>query len=501
MNMKFKGSILTAVMLFPAVMGLTGCGKQTKGPGFTFWHTFSKKSEAKLMEVAKDFENYIYETTGKQITVYLEKFGGYDGIKDKIEKNLTVGNIPNLAVAYPDHVANYMNQGKVESGDPQKYIWKLDDFITDPQIGFGKQEDLGDDPGHPNDFFEAFIEEGTKYIEEGTYSLPFMKSTEVLYYNKTLLRHYLDGYAPYLSAGKNMEAFINSLDWDQFIELCEFVRADLNKPKSQRLVPDSRLTHVLGYDSDANMFITRLYQKGIAYSSYNKSTGKGQVDFEKTISPEAFNAVRDDLIYLRDLHQRNILITKITNGGNYSSDKFKAEETLFTVGSSGGSDYNEPTGDAFETVVTKVPAINDNAKYITQGVTLTFLKNPTESDELNMERMRYAWQFAKYITNAEVNVDLCMQSNGYFPVRKSALETETWAELLEDAGSLRAKTMNAITQQVKHRYFNSSLFKGGSELRTQMGSLLGQALIASSAEYTTIEGLITTAINTAKTYF
>ena len=37
------------------------------------------------------------------------------------------------------------------------------------------------------DFVPAYIEEGQQYLEEGTYSLPFSKSTEILLYNKTLL--------------------------------------------------------------------------------------------------------------------------------------------------------------------------------------------------------------------------------------------------------------------------------------------------------------------------
>lgn len=505
MKHTFKGTLLATVMILPAVASLASCGNKVRAPGFTFWHTFAKGTEAKLKDIAHEFEDYIYESTGKRIEVVLEKFGGYDGIKEKIEKNLTVGNIPNLAVAYPDHVANYMEKGKLE-GDPGKYVWKLNDFFNDPEIGFGKQtEFIGDDPNHAMDFFQPFMEEGQQYIQEGTYSLPFMKSTEVLFYNETLLRQYLNNYEPYKQAATSITRYMDNLTWADLMNLCEFVRADLDKPEAQRTVKGTKLTHVFGYDSDANMFITRLIQQNIPYSSYDTSAKQGRVDFASNVNAEAFGQVRDDLLYLRDLYQRKILLTKLTNGGKYSSDKFKLEETLFTVGSSGGSDYNEPAGDAFVTRVTKVPAINDNCQYITQGVTLTFLKNPTETDEMNMERMRYAWQFAKYITNPECNLDFCINSNGYFPVRESALTTDTWIETMADEDALKTKAYKAVTEQVRHRYFNTALFKGSAELRTQMGSLVGQALLAQPTSSKTIEevieGLITTQIGTAMKHF
>lgn len=498
MNRTLKSTLLTVLAVLPAAISLSACTPEPDLPGCTFWYTFNKTTESKLVMMANNFEKLIEERDGVKIKVKLGKYGGYPNIKETIEKNLTVGNIPTMAVAYPDHIANYMEKGRVE-GDPGKYVWQLDEYFNDPDIGFGKQPELGETAVNTKeDFFAPFIEEGTKFIKEGTYSLPLMKSTEALYYNETLLKQYLNHYQPYQSSGKSLKRYIDSLTWDEFIALCEFVKADMDAPSAEQKVKGTKLTHVLAYDSDANLFITRLEQLGIGYSSIDYTTGKGVIDFQKENSLENFEKVRDELSYLKGLYDNKILLTKKTNDNKYSSDKFTAQETLFAVGSTGGAGNNQPKGGAFTFGVTKVPGVSGHEKYITQGVTLTFLKNPTLTDERNKENMSYAWQFAKYLTAPEHNVSLCFSSEGYFPVRKSALETDEWAELDDDAESIRTKTMKAITDNIKHSYFTSPVFKGSAELRTAVESLLAQALIEGTTD-AKIESLITAKVNEALT--
>ena len=54
--------------------------------------------------------------------------------------------------------------------------------MEDANIGFGKEGYLGDEYD-ASDFVPAYLEEGQQYIRQGTYSLPFLKSSEVMFYN------------------------------------------------------------------------------------------------------------------------------------------------------------------------------------------------------------------------------------------------------------------------------------------------------------------------------
>lgn len=494
--MKTRKPLVLCLAALPLLGLATGCGNKVDNrPGFTFWYVGNKDVEARLLKQAANFESIIKERDGIDIHVRTAKYGDYSMIKDKLDNGgFTTGNVPTLAVAYPDHVASYMELGR-SAGDPQKYVWKLDDFFTDPEIGFGKQPEF-DDRAEYNlgDFIDAYMEEGTRYIESGTYSIPFAKSTELMYYNVPLLQKY---YNIYPGRSGDLKQFVANLDWAGFMDLCQFIREDLRLPEAQRQVKNSNLEYVVGYDSDANMFITRLMQQNIPYTSLN-ATKNGIIDFAKDVNKTAYDRVVSDLQGLRALHQDRILITKLTNNDEYSSNLFTEQQTLFTIGSSGGSDYNTPKGNGFAVDVSRVPPVDsENAKYVTQGITFAFLKNPTLSEEKNTENVRYAWQFAKYITNPIQNLLFCQDSQGYFPVRKSALETDDWEEMTTGT-SASATAYRAIVNQVKHKYFSTALFQGCAELRTLVGSLLAQSLISKTGDAETIGGLVDAVVREAR---
>ena len=118
-----------------------------------------------------------------------------------------------------------------------------------------------------------------------------------------------------------------------------------------------------------------------------------------------------------------------------------------------------------------------------------FLKNPKLTSEKNLENFRYAWQFMKYITNCDQNLAFCTDSNGYFPVKQGALETEDWDDLTS-GDSPSAKAYRCMVNQVKHSYFNTELFQGCAELRTLVGSLLAQALVDETGTAASINSLI-----------
>ena len=138
-----------------------------------------------------------YHTMGSNLrdvlTLYIEEFnklypnihiedsqvGGYDDVRDQINTELTVGSEPNIAYCYPDHVAMYRKA---------KAVAHLDNLI-DSQITVtradGTTEILGLTAEQKADFIEGYYNEGTQFGDGLMYTMPFSKSTEVLYYNKT----------------------------------------------------------------------------------------------------------------------------------------------------------------------------------------------------------------------------------------------------------------------------------------------------------------------------
>ena len=140
----------------------------------TFHHTMN----ANLREVV---DNYVAEFNKlyPNITVIHEQVGGYDDVRDQISTKISAGNQPNIAYCYPDHVAIY---------NMAKAVTTLDELIESKfecTRADGTTEILGLTDEQKADFIEGYYNEGREFGDGLMYTLPFSKSTEVLYYNKT----------------------------------------------------------------------------------------------------------------------------------------------------------------------------------------------------------------------------------------------------------------------------------------------------------------------------
>lgn len=477
--MKKSLKLGTFFLAMPLLMGgLAGCGNPTDDGTIKvkFWHTFGQTVVDALNSKIVTFESLIQEHDGLKVDIVLEYQGSYDDIKGKISKGFAVDNIPTIAVAYPDHVADYLEDGKANN---KEYVANLDNFINDPEIGFGKQEWLGDEY-EADDFIEDFIAEGSNYIEEGTYSLPYMKSTEVMFYNMDLLIEVMKVYKPEFENSHTMiKEYMSTISWDDFMDLCECIKENFVGSDLMNMLEVPAY-----YDSDANFFITKMYQNEIPFASIKNK--EGNIDFG---SGSALEETTKLLADIRSAHKDGLITTKgIIN--KYGSDYFTNEKTIFSIGSSGGAGYNFPKADAFELGICRVPASNDNPIYVTQGPTLTLFNNSSLSAEKNQTTLETAWKFMKYITNGQVNAELCVNgSEGYVPVRYSAYETELFQTFMEE-GEKYAQCYNVVLHDINEDggYLVTPTFKGSATLREECGSML-TAVLNSKAE-SDIPGLI-----------
>ena len=330
---KFLSFILVFVLCFV----LAGCTGGNNGGGHTqdvdipeelskeyieveFWHAMGAQNQALIARIIDNFERH-YAEEGYNIKVIQQSLGDYKSLRDSITSNIAAGTQPTIAQTYPDHVALYI------AGQAMQ---ELDSYADHEEFGLSAAE--------RDQYITGFFAEGSIYDNEGTlYSLPFNKSTEVLYYNKTIFAKY----------GWNVPQ-----TWDDVVDICEKFAATT---EYQNLVKDGKQVAGFSYDSEANLFITFTQQWGGQYTGYENVTGNGTavgengwILFDNAQSKEAIKFYYENF-------QKGHMVTTTFFGTNYSSDAFKAGQCIMTLGSSAGASYNVPTDGSFEVGVAAYP--------------------------------------------------------------------------------------------------------------------------------------------------
>ena len=456
----------------------------------SFWHTFGQTSQDNLKPQIQKVQELVKKNEGVDVPVNLVPESNYDTIKEDISKGIEAGqgNIPTIAVAYPDHAADYI---EAEGNQQGKYLVNLNDYINNKDYGLGTEAYLGDAENDSiDDFIPSYIEGGQKFTREGQYTMPYMKSTEAMLYNYDAVVKVLAHYKPELQGAEEaIKDYMNNLDWDEFMELCRQVAT-----YKDEINPALKVAAF--YDSDSNMFISQLYQSSIGYASIvTNDAGKkvGHIDFA-----EGENRTKAEAMVskLRNLYNENVngihLFTTKGVFSTYGSDSFKNVESVFTIGSTGGSGYSITS--AFQLGVCRVPPmVKNNPLYVTQGPDLCIFNNPTLSDTANKTRTLYAWKLLKYLTNSENNCNICLLgSEGYLPVRQSSYEEDLYFEFLE-SGEAQATIAELVTEKIGNSYFNAPCFPGSAELREQCKGIITLSLSTDNP----ISGIFDTAINNA----
>ncbi len=394
----------------------------------TFSHTMNEGYRKVLDDYIKKF-NEMYPN----ITVEHTQVGGYDEVRDQIKTELTAGNQPNIAYCYPDHVALY---------NTTKKVVPLDDFI-ESQIkvtdALGNETILGLTEAQLNDFVPGFYAEGSVFDLAGTmYTLPMSKSTEVLYYDKGFFTDY------------DLEV---PTTWEEMYELCKEI-----KEIDPTCIP-------LGYDSEANWFITMTEQYGSNYTS----TERGKNFIFNNDENKAF------VSYFRDWYNEGLVTTKELYGGYTSglftntTDKSKPRSYM-SIGSTGGSSHQVPKeGEIFEVGIAPIPQVDvNNPKVISQGPSLCIF------DTGDVQEVIASWLFVKFLTtDAEFQAAFSMTS-GYMPVIKSVDDIPEYKDHMNkaDGGAHIAALAVKVGNEMRDAYYVSPAFNGSSVARDQVGLLM-----------------------------
>ena len=434
-----------ALLMLVSVAALSSCGNKKAIPNFdipeggydgsevtiTFYHTMGSNLSDVLNLYIEEF-NKLYPN----IHIQHEQVGSYDDVRDQIGTELSTHSEPNIAYCYPDHVAMYNLTGAVATLD------NLIDSKLSVTRADGSTEILGLTEEQKSDFIEAYYNEGRQFGDGLMYTMPFSKSTEVLYYNKTFFD------ANNLTLPKT---------WDELKDLCA---------KIKQIDPDS---FPLGYDSEGNWFITMCEQYG---SPYTSAKGDNYLfNNEKN---------REFVKEFRDWYQNGYITTQ-TLLGSYTSSLFTSTNgtrSYMSIGSSAGATHQRPAADTegnypFEVGIATIPQVNaDKPKVISQGPSVCIFKKD------NPQEVLASWLFIKYLTtNVSFQAEFSMAS-GYVPVLKSVAENPEYAKFIANADG--GKYISALSAKVcleqESAYYTSPAFNGSSKARSQVGTLLTKCL-------------------------
>lgn len=435
-------SFVLVISLVFSILALSSCSKEM--PDFempeggydgsdvtiVFYHTMGQTLQAELNKAITYF-NTLYPN----ITVEHKQIGGYDDVRDQISTELNAQRQPNLAYCYPDHVALYNKAGAVVT---------LDQFISNTQeitLADGTTDILGLTESQVDDFVDGYWEEGKSFGDGKMYSLPLSKSTELLFYNKDFFEEHD------LSVPKT---------WEDMEALCaEILTIDEN------CIP-------LGYDSEANWFITLCEQYGLPYTSLEKDN---HFQFNTEDHYEFVEMIRE-------WYQKGYVTTQEIYGA-YTSTLFTETgadkvKSYMSIGSSGGTAHQAPTADGdgqypFEVGIATIPQVNpENPKAISQGPSLCILQNE------NPQEVIASWLFMKFLcTDVAFQADFSMAS-GYVPVIESAKNDPFYQNFLDKAnGSDYITALGAkVCLEQADAYFTSPAFSGSTVAREQVGELL-----------------------------
>ena len=456
-----------ALLLLPLTLAtLVGCGNKNKEYDgkitINFWHTFGDKAETAMEGKIKKFVELVKEQEGVDVEVVASYQGAYKDMPQKVITGLATGDMPTIAIAYPDHVAQYMDQ---EGDNAGKYVVNFDKFLKDESLTFGTDTYLGDTEKE-SDMVKSYLDEGRVMPREGTYLIPLMKSTEIMCYNLTAVRTAMSYVHPEIPSDKVAD-YMRTITWADLIEIA-------NAAYEHKDEVSTNLQYPIYYDSDSNLFITELYQNKVGYSSIG-ADGKGKIDFEE---PTELAKAKDLVQLLKDARDAHLLTTKGCEG-TYASNAFKNMETIFSIGSTGGTGYTIPDSGLFDVAFAKVPTMggeDGRIGYVSQGPSVCFLNNPSYSESQNEATLKYAWKLIKYLTSKQVNVSLCVTgSEGYSPVRNSCYTTETYNDFIE-GGESYAEAAIVTQNDISGRYLNTAVFTGSATLRNEVGALVTNVL-------------------------
>lgn len=452
MRMKCK-KILSILLLGVSLMTLSGCHGSKALPEFTVPEAFDEAREYEITFWAKNdtnryqtevYKNAIsdFESLYPNIRVNMKLYTDYSRIFNDVITNIPTATTPNVCITYPDHIATYMT-GK-------NTMVPLDALFADHKYGLGGSALLFDGPAQ-EEIIPQFLSECV--LEGQHYAIPYMRSTECCYINKTYVEKL--GYT-----------LPDVLTWDFIWEVSEAATAQ-NEDGTFALNGQNVMIPFI-YKSTDNMMIQMLKQQNAGYS-----TADGTIAL--------FNDTAETILYEVAEHVKSGAFStfKISS---YPANFLNAGQCIFAIDSTAGAtwmgadaplaDISEDAFVDFETAVRMVPQYDPaHPQMISQGPSICVF-NKTDPQEVLA-----SWLFAQYLLTNEVQIGYA-QTEGYLPVTSKAQKSPVYREYLDKSGEDNtthyAIKIDASKLLMNHTQdtFVTPVFNGSASLRSASGQLI-----------------------------
>ena len=383
-----------------------------------------------------------FEALYPNIKVNLKLYTDYSRIYQDVITNISTGTTPNVCITYPDHIATYMTGDNV--------VVPLDELIKDEKYGLGGSLLRFDGPTEDS-IVKKFLDEGK--IDGVQYALPFMRSTEAIYINKTSVE----------ALGYTVP---DILTWDFMFEVAE---AAMEKDEEGNFkVNGQNVLIPIIYKSTDNMMISMLEQLGAPYS-----TAEGDI--------LAFNDTTTDLLLeiYDHAYTRAFSTFKISS---YPANFLTRGQCIFAIDSTAGAtwmgsdapllDIKEESLVQFETVIRPIPQFDtENIKMISQGPSICVF-NKQDSGEVLA-----SWLFAQFLLTQSVQIGYA-RTEGYLPVTNDTLTSSEYIEYLSRSGEdnddyywVKIAAAKLLLENIDNT-FVTEVFNGSASLRNAAGQLI-----------------------------
>ena len=376
------------------------------------------------------------------ISVVIRSFTDYGNIYNDVITNIPTNTTPNVCISYPDHIATYLTGENV--------VVPLDALISDPVFGFGGSG-LAFDGAGSDGVIEKFLDEGK--IGGVQYALPFMRSSEALYINRTYVERM--GFT-----------IPETVTWDWVWEVA--LAATRRDADGNYVCNGQKAMIPFIYKSTDNMMIQMTEQRGTGYTT----------DYGKAL---LFNDPTREILYTVAEHiaDKSFSTFKISS---YPGNHFNAGQCILAVDSTAGATWmgcGAPLSDIhesmkvndFETVVTAVPQFDpEHPKMISQGPSLCIFNKDDPGEVLA------SWLFAQYLLSDGVQTAYSM-TEGYVPVTYSAQNSAEYREYLDAPpdGDLHYKVKTDASKLILDNIDNTFItpvYNGSASLRDAAGQLI-----------------------------
>lgn len=452
-----KKRILSSVVSLSAfllsALTLTGCHGSKGMADFTVPEEFDASRNYEITFWAKNDTNKIQTDIYRQaiadfqelypnITVNLRLYTDYGKIYNDVITNIATGTTPNVCITYPDHIATYLTGNNT--------VVPLDDLFADEKYGLGGSEMRFDAPSR-EEIIPQFLEEcsfGGHY-----YAIPYMRSTEACYVNKTYVE----------ALGYTLP---DTLTWDFVWEVADAATAQ--DSEGNYLINGQKVMIPFIYKSTDNMMIQMLKQLDAGYS-----TEEGGILL--------FNDTTEELLYTIADHVKNGAFStfKISS---YPANFLNAGQCIFAIDSTAGatwmgtdaplSDISEEALVTFETEVMMIPQFNPaEPRMISQGPSVCIFNKPDSQEVLA------SWLFAQYLLSNEVQIAYA-ETEGYVPVTSMAQDSAEYQDYLSRGGEdnsthyeVKIKASQLLLDNTDNT-FVTPVFNGSASLRDAAGQLI-----------------------------